>query len=138
MEGHLGSHPGAELFLLVGVASHPPTVAGPRVPARSRGPSWGRQQRAEAPGQAGAGRRSEHEQRRQREEAENDECRGASIRQQRAARGARCWVNLGARRAVRQGGERPGAGGSAEAWGRGPKSGAGPWGRGLVKDWGLE
>lgn len=37
-----GSHPGTELLFPIGVASRPPTVAGPRVAAGSRGPSWGR------------------------------------------------------------------------------------------------
>lgn len=39
--GLWGSHPGAELLLPVGVVSHSPTVAEPRVAAGSRGPSWG-------------------------------------------------------------------------------------------------
>lgn len=77
--GIWGSHPGAELLPLVGVASRPPPVAGPVVATKSGGPGAGRQQRAEAPGQASAGGRGEYEQRGQREEAERDERRGAAV-----------------------------------------------------------
>lgn len=67
LDGLWGSQPGAELLLPVGVA------------AGSGGPSGGRQQRAEAPGQAGAGGRSEYQQWRQREEAQHDKRRGAAV-----------------------------------------------------------
>lgn len=77
--GNWGSHPGAELLPRVGVASRPSPVAGPVVATKSGGPGAGRQQRAEAPGQASAGGRGEYEQRGQREEAERDERRGAAV-----------------------------------------------------------
>ncbi|XP_077881112.1 ankyrin repeat domain-containing protein 65 [Ictidomys tridecemlineatus] len=71
------SRPGTELLLV-----------GPRVPL------WGRQQQAEMSDQAGAGGRGQHEQRRQREEAQHDERSGAAIREQRAAPGAGRRVDL--------------------------------------------
>lgn len=99
--GPVGSHPGAELLLPFGVAFLPLSVAGLRMAAGSTGPNGGRQQRAEAPGQAGAGGRGEHQQQRQREKAQHDERRRAAVREQRAARGAGRRVDLGAGREVR-------------------------------------
>lgn len=118
MRGRVGSHPGAELLLPVGLA------------AGSRAPSGGRQQRVEASSQAGASDRSEHQQRRQREEAQHDERRGAAVGQQRAARGAGRRVDLRTGRMVRRGGGgsqfRGGARGRAEP--RGKWVGCGGWG----------
>ena len=107
MERPLGSHPGAELLLPVGVA------AGSGTPGRG----W--QQRAEASGQAGAGGRGEHQQRRQREETRHDERRGAAVGQQRAARGAGRRVDLRAGRTIRRGGGAsvPRQGLAAGGWG---------------------
>lgn len=111
LEEPQGSHPGAELLLSVGVAFCPPAVARPWVSAGSRGPRGGRQQRAEAPGQAGAGGGGEHQQWRQREEAQHDERRGAAVGEQREARGDWRWVDLRAGRTVR---------GGARSWWIGP------------------
>ena len=119
MRGRVGSHPGAELLLPVGLA------------AGSRAPSGGRKQRVEASGQAGASGRSKHEQRRQREEAQHDERRGAAVGQQRSARGAGRRVDLRTGRMVRR------DGGGVSVPGRGARSGRAPREVGGVRGLGL-
>ena len=114
----MGSHPGAELLLPVGLA------------AGSGAPSGGRKQRVEASGQADASGRSKHEQRRQREEAQHDERRGAAVGQQRAARGAGRRVDLRTGRMVRRGrwGGLSSGGARGRAEPRGKWVGCGGWG----------
>lgn len=99
----------------------------------SGAPSRGRQQRVEASCQAGASGRGEHQQRRQREEAQHNDCRGAAVGQQRAARGAGRRVDLRTGRMVR----RVGGGGGGSQFRGGARDRAEKRGMGRVQGLGL-